>query len=365
MGGFIPEFGRIVGKMQFNMYHSYTVDEHTLRAIGTLADPTVAAPEAAALLGSVMPLVADREALFLAMLLHDTGKGGEESQEVAGEKAAVPACLRMGLTKERAALVGWLVRHHLDMSDFAQKRDLSDPATVSAFARLVENPEQLRLLLALTVADIRAVGPGVFNGWKGQLLSELYRATEAVFRGGRGDDAAAHFREERAARAASAREAIPDCEGGPARLRRYDGGRIPLHLLLRRARGPPCAGGPRRRDRGGGGSRAGTGRQGHRGRGGREGPLGPLRRPRRGHGAVGGERDRGAGVHLEVGPGARPLPPAGPRRAAFRGGASARPGAAAVCAGGRGPRRARACGHRAAGQVPLPRRRLLRGSRPW
>ncbi len=209
LGGFIPEFGRIVGKMQFNMYHSYTVDEHTLRAIATLADPTVAAPEAAALLGSVMPLVADREALFLAMLLHDTGKGGEESQEVAGEKAARPACLRMGVSPERADLVGWLVRHHLDMSDFAQKRDLSDPDTVAAFARLVENPERLRLLLALTVADIRAVGPGVFNGWKGQLLSELYRATEAVFRGGRGDDAAAHFREQRAARAASARDAIP------------------------------------------------------------------------------------------------------------------------------------------------------------
>jgi [protein-PII] uridylyltransferase len=209
LGGFVPEFGRIVGKMQFNMYHSYTVDEHTLRAVGVLADPASAAPETVGLLSSVMPLVADRDALFLAMLLHDTGKGGEESQEVAGEKAAVPAVLRMGLSKERAALVGWLVRHHLDMSDFAQKRDLSDPATVAAFARLVETPERLRSLLALTVADIRAVGPGVFNGWKAQLLSELYRATEAVFRGGRGDDAAAHFKAERAARAALAREAIP------------------------------------------------------------------------------------------------------------------------------------------------------------
>ena len=212
LGGFIPEFGRIVGKMQFNMYHSYTVDEHTLRAIGVLADPASAAPETVDVLGSVMPLVADREALFLAMLLHDTGKGGEESQEVAGEKTATAACKRLGLSPERVELVGWLVRHHLDMSDFAQKRDLSDPATVSTFARLVENPERLRMLLALTVADIRAVGPGVFNGWKGQLLSELLRTTEAVFRGGRGDDAAAHFREERAAAAAKARDCIPEAQ---------------------------------------------------------------------------------------------------------------------------------------------------------
>ena len=209
LGGYVPEFGRIVGKMQFNMYHSFTVDEHTLRAVAVLADPAVQAPEAAPLLASVMPLIADREVLFLAMLLHDTGKGGEESQEIAGEKAAIPACRRLGLSEERTALVGWLIRHHLDMSDFAQKRDLSDPATIAAFARLVENPERLRLLLALTVADITAVGPGVFNGWKSQLLAELYRTTEAVFRGGRGDDAAAQFLEERRLRAARARDDIP------------------------------------------------------------------------------------------------------------------------------------------------------------
>jgi [protein-PII] uridylyltransferase len=87
--------------------------------------------------------------------------------------------------------VAWLVEHHLVMSDFAQKRDVSDPRTVADFARIVETPERLRLLLVLTVADIRAVGPGVWNGWKGQLMRELYRATEAVFRGGRGSEAAA------------------------------------------------------------------------------------------------------------------------------------------------------------------------------
>jgi len=192
LGRFIPEFGRIVAQMQFNMYHSYTVDEHTLRAVGIIAE--VAAGrfvEDHPLSTAVMPLIADREALYLAMLLHDTGKGGTGGQEKAGARAARQACERLGLERSKIELVAWLVEHHLVMSDFAQKRDVSDPRTVADFARIVETPERLRLLLVLTVADIRAVGPGVWNGWKGQLMRELYRATEAVFRGGRGSEAAA------------------------------------------------------------------------------------------------------------------------------------------------------------------------------
>jgi [protein-PII] uridylyltransferase len=138
-----------------------------------------------------MPLIHDREALYLAMLLHDTGKGGAGGQEKAGARAARQACERLGLERSKIELVAWLVEHHLVMSDTAQKRDISDPRTVSDFARIVETPERLRLLLVLTTADIRAVGPGVWNGWKGQLMRELYMATEAVFRGGRGSDAAA------------------------------------------------------------------------------------------------------------------------------------------------------------------------------
>ncbi|MFN3858929.1 MAG: [protein-PII] uridylyltransferase [Caulobacter sp.] len=192
LGRFLPEFGRVVAQMQFNMYHSYTVDEHTLKAVSVIAD--IAAGRLAddhPLATSIMPLIADREALFLAMLLHDTGKGGAGGQEKAGARAARQACERLGLDRNKIELVAWLVENHLVMSDFAQKRDVSDPATVAAFARIVENPERLRLLLVLTVADIRAVGPGVWNGWKGQLMRELYAATEAVFRGGRGSDPAA------------------------------------------------------------------------------------------------------------------------------------------------------------------------------
>ncbi len=189
LGRFVPEFGRIVAQMQFNMYHSYTVDEHTLRAVGVIADIAEGRLEEDHPLSvSVMPLIADREALFLAMLLHDTGKGGVGGQEKAGARAARSACERLGLERRRVELVCWLVEHHLVMSDYAQKRDVSDPRTVEDFARIVESPERMRLLLVLTVADIRSVGPGVWNGWKGQLMRELYASTERLFRGGRGGD---------------------------------------------------------------------------------------------------------------------------------------------------------------------------------
>src|SRR3569623_666683 len=133
-----------------------------------------------------MTLVKEREALFLAMLLQATGKGGAGGQEIAGARSARQACERMGLDRHKIELIAWRVEHHLVMSDYAQKRDVSDPSTVADFAAIVQSPERLRLLLVLTGADIRAVGPGVWNGWKGQLRRERYRATEAVFRGGRG-----------------------------------------------------------------------------------------------------------------------------------------------------------------------------------
>ncbi len=209
LGRYLPEFGRIVGQMQFNMYHAYTTDEHTLRAVGVIAD--IAAGRLAdehPLAVSIMPMVTDPEALFLAMLLHDTGKGGAPGgQTLAGARNARQACERLGLSEERIELVAWLVQNHLAMSDFAQKRDISDPRTITAFARLVENPERLRSLAILTAADIRAVGPGVWNGWKGQLLRELYTVTEALFRGGRVSDVTAeHVEDIREALAANARK---------------------------------------------------------------------------------------------------------------------------------------------------------------
>ncbi len=209
LGRYLPEFGRIVAQMQFNMYHSYTVDEHTLRAVGVIND--IAAGrlvEDHPLSDHIMPLIEDREALLLAMLLHDTGKGGHGGQQVAGARAARQACERLGLERRRIDLIAWLVEHHLEMSDYAQKRDITDPATVAAFAGMVASPERLRMLLVLTVADIRAVGPGVWNGWKGQLLRELYSATEASFRGGRRSDMAGVARRRQESLAYDARVAL-------------------------------------------------------------------------------------------------------------------------------------------------------------
>jgi [protein-PII] uridylyltransferase len=185
------------------------VDEHSLRAVGIIAD--IAAGRLARdhpLSTAVMGLIEDAEALFLAMLLHDTGKGGPGGQEKAGARTARQACERLGVEPHRVDLVAWLVEHHLVMSDYAQKRDIADPSTVAAFAAIVQSPERLRLLLVLTVADIRAVGPEVWNGWKGQLLRELYEATETILRGGRASDVAgaAHRRQEAAA--GEARQAL-------------------------------------------------------------------------------------------------------------------------------------------------------------
>jgi [protein-PII] uridylyltransferase len=214
---FLPEFGQVVAQTQFDRHHAYTVDEHTLRAIGVISDIEHGLlQEDHPLATALFPRIRDREALYLAMLLHDVGKGGEGGQLVAGPKAARRACERLGLAPERVELVGWLVENHLVFSDYAQKRDVSDPGTVAAFAEIVGDLERLRLLLILTVADIRAVGPGVWNGWKGQLMRELYAATEAVFRGGQGADAASRFRRRQAEIALEARRALVEAEPAAA-----------------------------------------------------------------------------------------------------------------------------------------------------
>jgi [protein-PII] uridylyltransferase len=184
LGRFLPEWGRIVGQTQFNMYHAYTVDEHTLQAVGIINDIqrgklAIEHPTST----EIVHRIDDFEALMLAMLLHDVGKGGDRGQLEDGAIAARRACDRLGLDPRRTEFVVWLVRNHLALSDYAQKRDVSDPETVRAFTELVGDPERLRTLLILTVADIRAVGPGVWNGWKGQLIRDLYLRTEAVFRG--------------------------------------------------------------------------------------------------------------------------------------------------------------------------------------
>ena len=181
-GRFIPDFGRVVAQMQYDMYHVYTVDEHTIRAIGILSaieNGTLKDDHPVA--SAVVHEVQSRRVLYLALLLHDIakGRGGDHSDIGAGITHAMGA--RMGFSEWETETVAWLVRHHLLMSATAFKRDLEDPKTISDFIDAVQSPERLRLLLVLTVADIRAVGPGVWNAWKATLLRELYyRAVEEM-----------------------------------------------------------------------------------------------------------------------------------------------------------------------------------------
>ncbi|MBU6373711.1 MAG: [protein-PII] uridylyltransferase [Alphaproteobacteria bacterium] len=212
LGRFVPEFGAIVAQMQFNMYHHFTVDEHTLRAVEVISEIEGGRFQAEHPLSTaIFPKIIHRRVLYLAMLLHDTGKGIGD-QQIEGEKSARAACERLGLPAEEVDLVGWLVRNHLAMSDVAQKRDIGDPRTVANFTALVGDVERLRLLLVLTVADIRAVGPGVWNSWKGQLLRDLYRLTEAALHGGQTDEAG--VRERLAAQARAAKEDLVARLGG-------------------------------------------------------------------------------------------------------------------------------------------------------
>ena len=185
LGRFVPAFGRIVAQMQHNLYHVYTTDEHTIRTIGILRhieDGRLS--EELPLATDVMPKVLSRRALFVALFLHDTGKGQGGRHSTIGAEIALTLCPRFGLTAEEAETVVWLVRHHLLMSDTAFRRDLEDPKTIQDFVEIVQSPERLKLLLVLTVCDIRAVGPAVWNGWKGQLLRELYWQAELTLQSG-------------------------------------------------------------------------------------------------------------------------------------------------------------------------------------
>jgi [protein-PII] uridylyltransferase len=182
-GRFVPDFGRVVAQMQFDMYHHYTVDEHSIRALGLLAaiergelknDHPVST--------AIIKQIASRRVLYVAVLLHDIakGRGGDHSEIGAG--IALKLGPRFGLDPAETETVSWLVRYHLLLSSTAFKRDLADPKTIEDFVRQVQSPERLRLLLILTVVDIRAVGPGVWNDWKRTLLRTLFEAAEERLR---------------------------------------------------------------------------------------------------------------------------------------------------------------------------------------
>src|SRR3984885_8604231 len=186
LGAFVRAFGRIVAMMQFNMYHHYTVDEHLLRCIGVLNEIERHAAPALSFASELFDTIQleHRRLLYVTLFLHDIAKGRVEDHSIAGARIARRLCPRLGLTAAETELVAWLVEVHLVMSTVAQSRDLSDRRTIENFAAVVQSLERMKLLAILTTADIRAVGPGVWNGWKAQLLRTLYYETEPVLTGG-------------------------------------------------------------------------------------------------------------------------------------------------------------------------------------
>ncbi len=185
LGRFMPDWRRIVGQMQFDTYHVYTVDVHTVQAIRNLnllenGKLKEVAPVSTELVGQIQ----SRRALYVAVLLHDIAKGRGGDHSVLGAELALTICPALGLDQEETEMVSWLVLHHLLLSQTAFSRDIDDPKTILDLADTIQSPERLRLLHILTISDIRAVSPKVWNGWKATLLRELYTRVAEVLEGG-------------------------------------------------------------------------------------------------------------------------------------------------------------------------------------
>jgi [protein-PII] uridylyltransferase len=183
LAAILPAFGRVFGRMQYDLFHVYTVDEHTLRVlhnVARFADP--AAQAEFPLAREIWPTLPTPEVLLLAALFHDIAKGRGGDHSVLGEEEARAFCTKLGLPPNDVERVAWLVRHHLLMSVTAQRQDITDPDVVARFADVVENREQLGQLYLLTIADIIGTSPKLWNGWKDRLLADLYGATRYALR---------------------------------------------------------------------------------------------------------------------------------------------------------------------------------------
>lgn len=175
----IPPVREIRCLMQFNHYHSYTVDEHTLKTI----DEVVQFAEEDSPVGSAYNSVRHKATLHTALILHDIGKGRDGDHSILGEGITEEVAVRLQTPENKKRMMMFLVRHHLVMPDLAFRRDITDPALLVDFARLVGAPELLRMLYVLCVADIKAVGPDVWTDWKGELLADLYNRTMLILSG--------------------------------------------------------------------------------------------------------------------------------------------------------------------------------------
>ncbi len=176
----IPEFGYQRGHFQYDAYHKYTTDEHAIKAVEMLESLLKANDEERKAMYRLFKDIERKDLLIWAVFLHDIGKGHKTDHSVLGEKMAKDILLRFGYSKRDAEIVGFLVRHHLDMAKISQRRNLNDPKIIKEFADIIKNKELLKMLTVLTWSDANAVGPGVWNEWKNLLLWELYNKTLEV-----------------------------------------------------------------------------------------------------------------------------------------------------------------------------------------
>ena len=185
LGLYVPAFGRIVGRMQYDLFHAYTVDEHTLFVVSNLRRFALSRfDDEYPLCSRIMQSLDKPEIAYLSGLFHDIAKGRGGDHSELGAVDAEAFCLEHGLSQYDARTVAWLVRHHLVLSTTAQKKDIGDPDVVNEFARLVGDQRHLDYLYLLTVADVRGTNPKLWNSWKATLFRDLYTLTSRALRRG-------------------------------------------------------------------------------------------------------------------------------------------------------------------------------------
>ena len=171
---YIPEFAEVVGQMQFDLFHVYTVDEHTFKVVRNMRQMKLYKQKGFELEHELINKIPKIEILYIAGIFHDLGKGKGGDHSEIGAKTSLNFAKRLGMSSTDANLISWLVKKHLIMSSISQKKDISEPETIKEFIQHVEQNEKLDYLYLLTINDIRATNPALWNGWKHQLLKDLY-----------------------------------------------------------------------------------------------------------------------------------------------------------------------------------------------